>query len=428
MTTWKTQTIADLGKVITGKTPPSSKPEQFGDEFPFITPSDIQFGNKHTTTERFLSESGIEAHKRIQLPKKTVCVVCIGATIGKICTTEQLSISNQQINSIIVDYKKHDPDFVFYIASLLRNTLEAYASGAATPIVNKNAFSKIKLQVPDLPTQRKIAAILTAYDDLIETNKRRIALLEKMAEELYREWFVRMRFPGYQNTRFVKGVPEGWTIRPIGELCSTVTDGSHFSPPFVEGGKPMASVKDMHAHGFDLVSVKTISDGDFETLKKGDCLPLKNDVLIAKDGSYLKHVFVWGGDFEIVILSSIAILRPNLSEIKPHFFAQVLRQSSTKSMMSGYVSGSALPRIILKDFKKMKLLIPTYDLLDDYEESVATVFQQIGGLLKTNEKLTKTRDLLLPRLISGKLSVENLDIEFPPSMREEAPELEPAYA
>ena len=90
MNTWETQTIADLGKVVTGKTPPNAKPEQFGIEFPFITPSDIQFGNKHTTTERFLSERGIEAHKRIRLPKNAVCVVCIGATIGKVSATDHL--------------------------------------------------------------------------------------------------------------------------------------------------------------------------------------------------------------------------------------------------------------------------------------------------------------------------------------------------
>lgn len=236
MKAWNTQTIADLGKVVTGKTPPGAKAEQFGDEFPFVTPSDIQFGNKHTTTERFLSERGIEAHKRIHLPRKAVCVVCIGATIGKVCATDQLSISNQQINSIIVDTKNHDADFVFYLASLLRSTLEAYAGGAATPIVNKGAFSKIRVQVPDRDTQRKIAAILTAYDDLIETNKRRIALLEKMAEEIYREWFVRMRFPGYRDTRFTKGVPEDWKEVELREICDEASKstkaGNHLSDRF----------------------------------------------------------------------------------------------------------------------------------------------------------------------------------------------------
>jgi len=123
-----------------------------------------------------------------------------------------------QTSAVYADTKKNDPDFVFYLASLLRGTLEAYAGGAATPIVNKSSFSKIKLRVPQHDIQQKIAAILTAYDDLIEVNKRRIALLEKMAEELYREWFVRLRFPGYQNTRFVKGVPEGWEMKRFSEL------------------------------------------------------------------------------------------------------------------------------------------------------------------------------------------------------------------
>ncbi|MGD1901730.1 MAG: restriction endonuclease subunit S [Geitlerinemataceae cyanobacterium] len=319
-----------------------------------------------------------------------------------------------------LDQSRFFPEFIYYLLQGLYRSGYMGVFHVQHTGVARFQYSSFKkhtvLKIPPIATQQKIAAILTAYDDLIETNKRRIALLEKMAEEIYREWFVRLRFPGYQNTKFVKGIPESWETKTIGELCSTVTDGSHASPAFVEDGKPMASVKDMHSNGFNLTSIKTISDSDFEKLKKGDCQPLKNDVLIAKDGSYLKHVFVWSGDYEIVILSSIAILRPNPGKIKPYFFSQVLKQDSTKSMMSGYVSGSALPRIILRDFKKMSLLIPVRDLVSRYEDLASTIFQQIHTLLKANENLTKTRDLLLPRLISGKLPVEHLDIQTPPSM------------
>ena len=178
----------------------------------------------------------------------------------------------------------------------------------------------------------------------------------------------------------------------------------------------MASVKDMEANGFSRLSMKTISDQDFENLEKSDCKPLKGDVLIAKDGSYLKHVFVWEDDFDVVILSSIAILRPNLKKIMPRFMAMMLRQESTKSMMSGYVSGSALPRIILKDFKRMKLLLPTPELMEQFENVAATLFRRIKIMGVQNEILATTRNSLLSRLISGKLDVENLNIQFPPSM------------
>jgi len=149
-----------------------------------------------------------------------------------------------------------------------------------------------------------------------------------------------------------------WKRYKLGDLCTKITDGAHNSPAEVSEGYPMFSVKDMQENGFNYSDVKKISIFDLEKLVKADCKPLKDDVLIAKDGSYLKHVFVCDEEKEEVILSSIAILRPNKKIIAPHFLKYLLKTSSVKTMMEGFVSGSALPRIVLKDFKKMILLLP----------------------------------------------------------------------
>lgn len=299
--------------------------------------------------------------------------------------------------------------------------IEGQAIGATMPNLNSQILRRVPIKYPSSKDlQHKVVAVLAAYDDLIENNKRRIAILEKMAEEIYREWFVRLRFPGHETTKFEKGVPADWTIKTIGEICLKITDGSHGSPKEMDDGKFMASVKDMTPYGFSKDTMKRITDKDFASLVRSDCKPLPNDVLIAKDGSYLKHVFVWNHDFEVVILSSIAILRPNLDEILPYYLAMILKQDSTKTMMSGYVSGSALPRIILDDFKKVKLMLPPIDVIETFESVVQPFFDLIGMLIKQNELLVTTRDRLLPRLISGKLPVEDLDIQFPPSMRNEA--------
>jgi type I restriction enzyme S subunit len=425
MKTWNTQTIADLGKVVTGKTPPSAKPEQFGDEFPFVTPSDIQFGNKHTPTERFLSERGIEAHKRIQLPKKTVCVVCIGATIGKVCATDQLSVSNQQINSIIVDAKKHDPDFVFYIASLLRSTLEAYAGGAATPIVNKGAFSKIKLQVPERPNQRKIAAILTAYDDLIETNKRRIALLEKMAEELYREWFVRMRFLGHQNTKFVKGVPEGWEMRKTAKAFE-----------FTGGGTPSKAVSSYWNEGtvnWFTPSDITGADGIFLSNSEDQCSEeglSRSSAKMFPPYSVMMTSRATIGAIGINTTSACTnqgfiTCIPNKRYPLPYLY-QWLKLA--KPYFEQLCGGATFPELTKGTFKKLEIITPPEDLIEEFARLSKPLFKSIQSGLAQNKNLTQTRDLLLPRLISGKLSVEDLDIQFPPSMQEEATEPPPAHA
>jgi type I restriction enzyme S subunit len=188
----------------------------------------------------------------------------------------------------------------------------------------------------------------------------------------------------------------------------------------VNDGKFMASVKDMTDFGFNIESMKTISESDFIKLVQSDCKPLKDDVLIAKDGSYLKHVFVWDKNLDLVILSSIAILRPNNNVIQPHFFSLTLKQESIKSMMASYVSGSALPRIILNDFKKMQLLVPEISLIIQFESMVSPIYKNINAVLDSISYLTVSRDRLLTRLMSGKIDVENLDIQFPESMKEVA--------
>jgi type I restriction enzyme, S subunit len=174
----------------------------------------------------------------------------------------------------------------------------------------------------------------------------------------------------------------------------------------------MASVKGMENYGFSLNNIKTISEQDFDNLKKSDCSPKLGDILIAKDGSYLKHVFVWNSDIEIVILSSIAILRPHIN-VSSNYLALTLKQDSTKSMMSCYVSGAALPRIILDDFKKMKILMPDQTLLSKFDIVIQPIFGQIKTLIEKNEVLNNTRNLLLPRLISGKLTIKQAEVVIP---------------
>lgn len=419
MKTWNTQTIAQLGKVVTGKTPPSAKPEQFGEEYPFVTPSDIQFGNKHTKTERFLSEQGLESHKRIQLPKKSICVVCIGATIGKVCFTEQVSISNQQINTIIVDAKKHDPDFVFYLASLLQSTLEAYAGGAATPIVNKSSFSKIKLQVPARETQRKIAAILTAYDDLIETNKRRIALLERMAEELYREWFVRMRFPGHQNTKFIKGVPLGWPFDYGTSFFSHVKGKSYSAHEISEedGSCYFITLKSFHRRGgYRKEGLKYFSG----SYKENQCVEAGDVVMAVTDMTQDRAIV--GEVARIPSLPdkrsviSLDVIRLVPKEMSATFLYAYMRYSGFANYIKEFANGANVLHLKPDLVGRQRLLFPANHLRDEFSDFATPIFHEIDVLDGKNTILTRTRDLLLPRLISGKLSVEDLDIQFPPSM------------
>jgi type I restriction enzyme, S subunit len=418
MEVWNSVLSDCVEKFFSGGTPSKSNESFWLGTMPWVSSGEMTQSRISDTKLHITHEAG-----KI-IPAKTVLVVVRGMSLAKefrVSLTQKEMAFNQDLKALI-PLGNVDSTFLFY--SLYGRRFEirklASESGHGTKKLDTRVLEEIPIFLPSLPLQKKIAAVLSAYDDLIENNNRRIALLEKMAEEIYREWFVRLRFPGHEGVAFHKGIPEGWSIQSIGNLCSKVTDGSHTSPSSYCNGMYMASVKDMRANGFSWDSMRTISEEDFRKLEKADCKPLKNDVLIAKDGSYLKHVFVCTEDQEVVLLSSIAILRPDLNKILPHFFSLALKQDSTRSMMSSYVSGSALPRIILNDFKKMNLLIPSLIVLKQFESIVENICKQIRNEDARIVNLGQTRDRLLTRLISGKLSVEDLDIQFPPSMTEKS--------
>ena len=177
-----------------------------------------------------------------------------------------------------------------------------------------------------------------------------------------------------------------WENYSVGELCLRVTDGSHFSPKEVIDGYPMASSKDMLENDFDYSSIKKISETDFNKLVKGDCKPLKDDILIIKDGnSYLKYIFAIKEEKDLVVLSSIAILRPNKGLVNPLFFQSLLRAPQTKEAMSNFVSGAAIPRIVLKDFKQMRVSIPPLPT----QRRIASILSAYDDLIENNLKRIK---------------------------------------
>ncbi|MCH7568741.1 MAG: restriction endonuclease subunit S [Nanoarchaeota archaeon] len=201
-------------------------------------------------------------------------------------------------------------------------------------------------------------------------------------------------------------IPENWEVENLKEVCIKITDGSHFSPPTESTGKLIATVKDMKERGFDYSTCRIISNEDYEKLVKQDCKPLKDDVLIAKDGSYLKHVFVSNGKDEIVILSSIAILRPNQLKIFPDFLKYLFTDSKTKARVSGnYVSGAVIPRIVLRDFEKIDLPIPPLP----EQRAIASILSSLDDKIELNNKMNKTLEAVGQALFKRWF----VDFEFP---------------
>ena len=192
MSEWITTTVGKLGKVVTGKTPSKNNPEDWGNEYLFITPSDYGNYNKSANHSiRGFSEEGYKRHKVRMIPKHSCLVTCIGSDLGKVVMNAEDAFCNQQINALIPNTSIIDSDYAYYFfkdSALILKTLGS--DGTAVPILNKSDFEKIELSIPPLPEQKAIASVLSSLDDKIDLLHRQNKTLEAMAETLFRQWFI----------------------------------------------------------------------------------------------------------------------------------------------------------------------------------------------------------------------------------------------
>jgi type I restriction enzyme S subunit len=306
----------------------------------------------------------------------------------------------------VENFKGNDPKFINYYLKIILN--ENFNSAGAVPGVNRNYLHKIKVpSILPLKTQKKIAAVLSAYDDLIENNKRRIALLEKMAEEIYREWFVRFRFPGWQNTEFEKGIPKDWDFKPIDYLCKEKRDGI----------KKENLSEDQKYLGLEHLSKKSISIQEYTTADTVNSNKLKfqaRDILFGKIRPYLHKIAL--AHFSGICSTDTIILRAK-KDFYVGFLLFTVFSETFVELATVSSKGTKMPRADWDFLKQLKIAIPDDKILMRFNQKFECIFQEISLLLRTNEILIKNKNSLLPRLISGKLSVEDLDITFPPSMQ-----------
>ena len=295
--------------------------------------------------------------------------------------------------------------------------LEAISKGTTQDNLSLDKLRKVKFKIPPLPIQRKIAAAPSAYDDLIENNNRRIAILEKMAEELYREWFVRLCFPGHEKVKIVKGVPEGWEVKRISENVDFLSGYSFKSETYLPSGK----------HG--IVTIKNVQDGFFvpecsdfidttPSNMKDHCLLEAGDVLMSLTGNVGRICHVIGKNY--LLNQRVAKLRPKINQATQFIYYTFKNRSMIQLIENLSLGSTAQMNLSPIQLGKQKLITPNEVLLEKYETATLPLHKEIMAILQKNTLLKQSRDRLLSRLMSGKIDVENLDIRFPESMKEEA--------
>lgn len=396
---WANVKMGCLGRVVTGKTPPTKQRKYFDGEYPFITPSDLQYDSfRVTKTTTTVTEEAKSKFTNQFLPESAVTFTCI-ASVGKIGIATMDSLTNQQINSIIVN-NTHDYRFVYYLLRHETRRIQGMCSGVATPIINKSDFEKIELKVPlEQKVESKIASILSAYDDLIENNRRRIQLLEQAARLLYKEWFVRLRFPGHEHVKIVNGIPEGWktgTVDDLGEVVTGKTPSKKKAENFGHD-VPFIKTPDMHGNAIVVHTEESLSEKGAKT-QANKTLPPRS-ILVSCIGTVGVVAFN----------ASLAQTNQQINSIVPtsaavtywaYFMAKDL-----KPLLEGMGGGATMANVNKSKFSGIKIVVPSHRILEYFGEFAKPVFDQIENLTISNARLARARDLLLPRLMNGEIAV-----------------------
>ena len=396
------KSISQLGRVVTGKTPPTGRQEFFGGEHLFVTPSDLEYDHYYCRkTERTVTEEAKSALPNQFVPADAVMFTCIGATIGKCGIAPAECLTNQQINSVVAN-EHTDSKFLYYLLCHNVDVVKGLGGGAATPIVNKSKFEEIEFLVPSFRDQQAISAILSAYDDLIENNRRRMALLEEAARQLYREWFVRLRFPGYEHTRVTNGVPEGWERQTLAKLCESIDYGYTASAELDEVGPKFLRITDIVPDVIDWTSVPFCP---IEEDRLAKFRLVEGDIVIARTGAtvgYAKRLHKRHPDAVFASYLVRLRLKPEIDNLMVGIFAE---SADYKSYVLSRVGGAAQPNANARVLSAAEILVPLPSIQRVFHESVEPLMDQREVLQLQNQQLRAARDLLLPRLMSGQVVV-----------------------
>ena len=299
----------------------------------------------------------------------------------------------------VKDFKGNNPRYVYYFLKTMH--LEQYNAGAGVPTLNQNHLHSLKINIHEKRFQGKVASILSAYDNLIENNNRRIRLLEQMAENLYKEWFVRFRFPGHEKAEFENGLPKGWIVERL-NIYGRVETGktpSMEKPDCYGGNILFIKTPDMHGSMYVRQTEECLSEkGNLSQPKK--LLPVGSVMVSCIGSAGVVAINAKPAHTNQQINSIILSDKANLEWL--YFACKSLKP--TIELFGA--TGATMTNLSKGKFERLKVIEPSYDLRLAFHNEASPIFEAILKLDEQTSLLSRQRDLFLPRLMSGKLEVK----------------------
>jgi type I restriction enzyme S subunit len=374
-TTWRKVKLGEIGKIITGKTPSTKEPKNFDGPFPFITIPDLKDQRFIVKTERTISEIGARKMKNLKLPANAVAMSCL-ATVGETGIITKESFTNQQINSVICDPRQVDYKFLYYAFRRLKRRLQKY-DGSVYTNISKTKFADLEIEIPeDVSIQKRIADILSAFDDKIELNNKISRTLEEMAQAIFKEWFVK-------NAKFKN---KNAKLEEIAKI--------------IKGKKPQIIFNKSRSGDTEYLLIESfITNNRFFT--NDDKVPQSEDgdTIIVMDGASSGRIF---RGRKGAVGSTLAVIKPKQG-ISCEFLFLLLKHAEPQLMDN--LTGSAIPHLDKYFLKTYPISVPTLEIMEKFTYIVKSMLQKVVEIENENQKLAALRDLLLPKLMSGEIKV-----------------------
>ena len=396
---WELRKVSEIGNIVTGSTPKTSISDNYGGEFLFVSPADIQENRYVDETITTLTKKGFDQGRKIR--EKASLFVSIGSTIGKVAQTSQESTTNQQINAV-EPYDNFDDDFIFTSLENISGSIKAIASNQAVPIVNKTTFGQTEIQVPsELAEQQKIGAYFRKLDHLITLHQRKCDETKKLKKFMLQKMFPK-KDAKKPEIRFA-GFTDDWEQRKVLDLLiEPVTDGPHETPELVKKGVPFISVDAIVDNKIDFNRKR----GDISEEYDAECCkkykPQLHDVYLVKSGSTVGKVAIVETTERFNIWSPLAAMRCG-EKTDPYFLYVLLQTDGMQAQISDKASNGTQPNLSMRELEKFDVQVPQNT---DEQKAIGDYFINLDHLITLHQrkcdKLKKFKKYMLQNMFPQK--------------------------
>lgn len=379
---WKEVRLGDVcTRVCSGGTPKSTNLSYYGGKIPWLNTKEIDF-NRIYSTEKTITDSGLNNSSAKWIAPNTVTVAMYGATAGKSCIVKVPMTTNQACCNLTINDEVADYEFVYYTLKNDYTTLASLANGGAQQNLNAQIIKDYVLKMPSLADQRRIASILSSLDRKIELNNKINADLEEMAQAIFKNWFV--DFEPFKNGKFVDSelgmIPEGWKVGTLGELCNFKRGKNLLTKNAIDEGVPVV------AGGLEPSCYHNVANTGAPVITVSGS---------GANAGFMRmyHVPVWASDCSFIDISC-----------ENFYFVYCFLKVNSK-LLKHAQTGAVQPHVKPSDIHDFELVIPDKESIYEFQDKAKPFFDKIAAIQKENSRLSLLRDTLLPRLMSGELEV-----------------------